>query len=303
MARLPKMPDFPEWLRSDAVRHEAKKLWSQLPRRRDPAKARGVLEQLITNPLMKVVWDQLFRKSLVHPEGFFHPARLTNASNAVALREEALILRKKGGEQNRGDADLLEFEARFIEVRPDEPADPRWDEQHRAAQLFLSGAYRAALNTEPQLVSDIQTEKRKLQSAAKTLRRLAKENEIYAEELRNIASNFDEKSIKSINDPWLVTRKRGDLRRKTFVGKLSYATHLLFKTPVHSAIANVTNVVFCTIGLASKQHGATPITGETVREMLRLNPPRIRPTFGRSVMPLIETRMRELEQKLWGSRS
>ena len=202
---------------------------------------------------------------------------------------------------------MLEFEARYIKVRPDEPSEPRWCEQDRAAQLFLSGAYQAALNTEPQLVSDIKTKVRKLQSAAKTLRRVATElqsvgihvTELYAEGLRDVASNCDDdaKVIKPTNDPWLVARKRGDLRRKTFVAKLSYTTHLLFKKPLHNPIANVTNVVFC-----SEQHGATPITGETVREMLRGKALRIRPTFGLSVMPLIEARMRELEQKLWGPR-
>ena len=59
---LPKMPHFPEWLRPDAVRHEAKKLWSKLPTEKDPVKAQKVLEQLISNPLMKRVWDELYRK-------------------------------------------------------------------------------------------------------------------------------------------------------------------------------------------------------------------------------------------------
>ena len=123
-------------------------------------------------------------------------------------------------------------------------------------------------------MSDIKTRVSKLQSAAKTLRRVATElqsvgihvTEIYAEGLRDVASDCDDdaKVIKPTNDPWLVTRKRGDLRRKTFVAKLSYTTHLLFMKTLHNPIANVTNVVFC-----SEQHGATPITGETVREMLR----------------------------------
>ena len=154
---MPKILDFPDWL-PDAVQQQAKKLWRVLPTEKDPVKAQKVLEQLISNPLMKRVWAELYRKQSDKHKGFFNFACLTNASKAAAHREEAHELRKKGGDKNRRHAEFLEFEARYIEVLPGEPSNPSWSEQDRAAQLFLSGAYRAALSTEPELVwrEDIQ---------------------------------------------------------------------------------------------------------------------------------------------------
>jgi hypothetical protein len=72
-------------------------------------------------------------------------------------------------------------------------------------------------------------------------------------------------------EPWLVARKRGDLRRKTFVAKLSNATHFSFKKTLPNTIANVTNVVFTAqnVYLTPYQRPESLVTGETVREMLR----------------------------------
>ena len=151
-------------------------------------------------------------------------------------------------------------------------------------------------------MSDIQTEKRKLQSAAKTLRRLATENEIYAEELRNVASNCDDDAnlIKSINDPWLITRKRGDLRRKPFVARLAYTSQLLFMKTLHNTIANVTNVAFSSqsADLIGDERRQRRLTGENVRQMLPVNAQRIRPSFGPVIMPMFEARKKEIEAEL-----
>ena len=207
------------------------------------------------------------------------------------------------------DAEILEFEARLIEVRPDEPTDPSWSEQDRAAQLFLSGAYRAALNTEPQLVSDIQAKVSKLRSVAKTLRKLAAElqsvgihvTEIYAEKLREVAADCDDDAKvmtpSPANEPWLVTRKRGDLRRKPFVAKLAYTSQLLFMKTLHNTIANVTNVVFSSqsANLIGDERRQVQLTGEDVRQMLRVNAPRLRPSFGRVIL---EARIKELEGRV-----
>ena len=308
MPTLP-MPQFPEWLRSAAVQHEAKRLWTKLPTEKDPVKAQEVLEQLILNPDMERVWDELYRKSRHKHKGLFNYACLTNASKAAAYREEAQELRKKEGDENKRDAEFLEFEARVIEILPDEPNDPSWSEQDRAVQLFLSGAYRAALDTEPQLVSDIQAKVRKLRSVAKRLRELAKElesveigvTEIYAQELNDVAFDCDsDATVMSPNlaiDPWLVTRKSGDTRRKTFVAKLSCTTYLLFMKTLPKTIANVTNAVFSSqnANLPIGQRRENPITAETVREMLRRNAQRIRPSFGHEIMSLFETRRKEIE--------
>jgi hypothetical protein len=309
MATLPKMPDFPEWLRSPAVRREAKRLWSKLPAEKDLVKAQKVLEQLISNPVMERVWDELYRKDSTKHKKFFNPARLTNASKAAAHREEAHELRKNGGDKNRQDAEILEFEAGLIEALPDGHTVPRWREQDRAAQLFLSGAYRAALDHEPQFVSDIQAKVSKLRSVAKMLRKLAAElqsvgihvTEIYAEKLREVAADCDDDAKVMTpsprNEPWLVTRKRGDLRRKPFVAKLADKSQRLFMKTLHNTIANVTNVVFSSesANLIGDERHQVQLTGEDVRQMLRVNAPRLRPSFGRVIL---EARIKELEGRV-----
>jgi hypothetical protein len=315
MATLPKMPHFPEWLPSAAVRHEAKRLWSKLPTEKDPVKARKVLEQLISNPLMKRVWDELYREKSDKHEGYFNFACLTNPSKAAAYREEAHNLRKKGGEKNRHDAKILEFEARLVEALPNEPTDASWseqDRQDRAAQLFLSAAYRAALSTEPVLVSDTQAKVSKLRNIAKTLRKLADElqsvgihvTEIYAEKLREVAADCDDDAkvmtTSPANEPWLVTRKRGDLRRKPFVARLAYTSQLLFMKTLHNTIANVTNVAFSSqsADLIGDERRQRRLTGGNVRQMLRVNAQRIRPSFGPVIMPMFEARKKEIEAEL-----
>ena len=312
MAKLPKMPHFPEWLRSAAVRHEAERLWSKLPTEKDQVKAQKVLEQLISNPLMERVWDELYRKDPTKHNGFFNPACLTNVSQAAAQREEARELRKKGGDKNRRVAEVLEFEARVFEILPGESSNPSRGEQDRAAQKFLAGAYRAALSTEPELLSDIQAQVSKLRKAAKTLRQLAAElqsvgnflMEFYAEQLEVIAAECDSDATvmttSPTKDPWLITRKRGDLRLKTFVAKLSYTSQRLFMKTLHNTIANVANVVF---GIESAnaigdERRQKRLTGENVRQMLRVNAQRIRPTFGLALMPMVEARKKEIEAEL-----
>ena len=69
MTTFPKIPDFPDWL-PDAVQQQAKKLWRKLPTEEDPVKAQKVLEQLISNPLMERVWDELYRKDSTKHNGF-----------------------------------------------------------------------------------------------------------------------------------------------------------------------------------------------------------------------------------------
>jgi hypothetical protein len=89
------MPEFPTWVRS-AVRQEAAELWAKLATERDPSQAQKVLEELIANPLMKRVWDEMYRSKRENPKEFFNPARLSNTSQAAAYRDAANKLRKKG---------------------------------------------------------------------------------------------------------------------------------------------------------------------------------------------------------------
>jgi hypothetical protein len=109
------MPEFPTWVRS-AVRQEAAELWAKHPTERDPSQAQRVLEKLIANPLMKRVWDEMYRRKREKPEEFFNPARLSNTSQAAAYRDAANKLRKKGGDKNNQDAKFLEFEASILKA-------------------------------------------------------------------------------------------------------------------------------------------------------------------------------------------
>lgn len=295
----------------------AERLRAELAAEQHPDKAREVLEQLISNPLMQSVWDELYRGKHV---GFFNPACLTNASNAAARREKAHELRKKGGEKEVRDAEFLEFEARLIEALPDEPdeqTDPKWSEQDCAVQLFLLRAYRAALDNEPEFVSDIQAKVSKLQSVAKELKKLAMDllsvdigvTEIYAKKLRDVAADCDDDAKvmepNRANAPWLIARERGDTRRKTFVAKLSYATNFLFGKTLHNTIATVTNVVFSSNNASSNGDfdRVNPVKGTNVRNMLRDTAQGICPSFGPIIMPMFEARMKSRKTEMEGSLS
>jgi hypothetical protein len=326
---LPKMPEFPEWLANyAAVREQASELWSQSPRESDPVKARKVLEELITNQLMKRVWKVLYEKD--RETGLFkYPACLTTASNIAAYLERARILREKGGQRNIHDAELLEFEARWMKlVSKEEYADPM-TEQNLAVELLFSRAYRAAFQTKPQTVKDALRKVHDLRGVAKGLRNIEKQlyqlagrletipihvTKIYADKLTEVAKICvavaeDCESDATVCEPnvaaapWLVTRQRGDIERKTFVSMLFVATDELFGTPLYSTIANITNVVFGPqIGaLVSNSNYARPITADTVREMVRKRIRRIRPTFGGLLYPKVKARRAELESEMKGS--
>ena len=99
------------------------------------------------------------------------------------------------------------------------------------------------------------------------------------------------------NDPWLVNRKRGDTKRKTYVALLCGATDYLFGKPLYNTIANVTNVVFSKESIGD--HGLTDkIKPNTVREMLRSYPQRIRPSFGRFLLRETKWRAAQFEATL-----
>jgi hypothetical protein len=307
-------PVFPDWL-PKAVRLQAKELWEKLPTEKDSAKAQRVLEQLIANPLMERVWDELYRPlrmpkdvvpALWAPRGirFVNPACLTKASQAVALREKAQALRKEGGERNREDAAFLDFEVSAIASLPD-PAPPDWNEQDCAAQVFFTRAYEIALRHEPVIISEGQAKVDKLQDIAERLRELAEELNLmdtifsrrYAEKLEKVAADCDDdaKIIRPnlTKDPWVVPRRRGDLRRRTIVGKLASTTHELFYKILPSTIANVTNVIQSCENGASKK-----INRDGVRKLLGPDALRIRPSFGPLIYPMIQARAKKLKSKL-----
>jgi hypothetical protein len=340
------MPEFPLWVRS-AVRQEAAELWAKLPAEKDPSQAQKVLEELIANPLMKRVWDEMYRSKRENPKEFFNPARLSNTSQAAAYRDAAIKLRKKGGDKNNQDAKFLELEASMIESSPGEQMD--FDsEQDSAARLFLARAYRIALYHEPTVLADIQAKTKQLRNVAERLQNLAQqlrsvaqelssmgkslfpyyagrlETDAYAAILEHVAadclddakileprrsytkrvkqkkekpSDFDStKDIavlapddpkeKLVYEPWIIVRKRGDIRRRTIVGKLAHVTHSLFMKPLYGTIANVTNVI-CAIeptNLITDGEGKS-LTNEDVEEILGDYAREIRPSFGPLIYP------------------
>ena len=267
-------PTFPKWVPA-AVVEAAKPLYAQLASEQDPAKAEKILSRLTSDPRMKRVWDELYKKKrFEHPaaDEFLHAARVTNASHAAASRQRASELRKAGGADNQRNADLLEAEATALESEGDPPADPRWSEQERAVQLFLFHAYRTALDLKPVFLSDLQANVRKLRGVAEVLRTQAatlqslgmdgdaqKLNEI-ASDCDDEARNMDPERLASGDDPWIITRQRGDVELRTFVADLSIAMQMLFRETLHGTLATVANVVL----------DRQDMTFEKIRDMIRV---------------------------------
>jgi hypothetical protein len=178
----------------------------------------------------------------------------------------------------------LEAEAALVEGEYDPPADPKWSEQDRAVQLFLRRAYEAALNHELVFLSDLEAKVSKLQNVAKRLRSdsavlslLGMERE--ARKIQRIASDCDYEAFNILpnqgipseqndgpffnlktDDPWIITRRRGDLELRTFLANLSVITGTLFGQALYGTLATVANVRF----------NREDVTHRKVWEMLRL---------------------------------
>jgi hypothetical protein len=240
----------------------------------DPAKAEKVLSRLASDPRMKRVWDELYKKKRFEHQAadeFFHAARVTNASDAAAGRQRASELRKADGVDNQRDADLLEAEAAALESMGDPPTDPRWSEQDRAAQFLLHHAYRAALDFKPVFLSDVVANVNTLRSLAERLRKDAAilrslDLELNARKLDEIASDCDEEAwnidpnrLEPGDDPWIITRQRGDIELRTFVADLSIVMQMLFRKTLPGTLATVTNVVL----------NRQDMTFEKVHDMIR----------------------------------
>jgi len=279
---------FPNWLQLwPAVIHAAEQLHSELASEENPAEALELWSRLVLDSRMKRVWVVLYKKKRNRHkaiEEFLHPACMTNASDAARKRRRALELREKGGPKTVSEADLLEAEAALLESLCDPPADPRWSEQDRAVQLFLRRAYEAALDHELEFLSDLEAKASKLQKVAKRLQSdaailssLGMERE--ARKLLRIASNCEDKAFNILpiqdipseqtdaprfslktDDPWIITRRRGDLQLGTFVANLSVITGTLFGQALYGTLAIVANVRF----------NREDVTHRKVWEMLRL---------------------------------
>jgi len=288
---------FPEWAPAPVV-EVAREINNGLARENDSAKALEVLSRLVSHPLMKRVWAQVFKKHkkkhlrYESTEEYVNPA-FTYGSRVAAFRQKASKLRATGGEVNEREAKSLESEASYLESEAelmegefDPLAHPRWTRQDRAAQILLWHIYRTALDDEPVLLSslvaktnDLHKVVQHLQSGVRILqsyklnREAGKIKEL-AELIEEIADDGDpycdpqtgrrlaSSRFSDIDDPWVIVRETPDARMRSFVITLSDATKRLFGSALYRTIANITNVVF----------DRTDITDTRVRELLRIRP-------------------------------
>jgi hypothetical protein len=309
------MPNFPIWLLNrSAVCQEAEELWSGLLMENDPSQAQKALAELITNPLMQLVWDEVYRHDRQSPGEFMNPARLTNKSQAAAYRRAAIDLRKKGGEKNIEDANWLELEAYVVESAPEEWMDSGESEQDLAAGQLLRRVYRIALEHEPVILADVQVKTTQLTTLANRLQSIAQQlrttrTELasaggslfpyYAERLEvdAYAKNLDQIVADCLEDakivqaaawkPGIIVRRRGDIRLRTIVGRLATGTYGLFMKPLYGTIANLSNVI-CVIEqikLGLDRNEARAINRNDVIEILGQYPPELRPSFGPLLPP------------------
>ncbi len=257
-----------------AIIDEARKLYAESLNQKDPAKAVELLSKLITDPRMKSVWTELYKKKRVNhkpTDEFVNPIFVKNASIAVWLRHHASTLRKKGGAQDKLHADTLDAEATLLEKKTYDPlAHTPWTEQDLGVQLFLWHIYHAALEPKPVFLSDIKAEVDALRNAAEQLRAQAKVLQslhIECAALQQIASDCDSEARlrdrdPKTDDPWIIVRRVNDAQLRTFVATLSVVTEQLCRNALYGTIATIANVVF----------SRTDMTGSKVREMLRSPP-------------------------------
>jgi hypothetical protein len=258
----------------EAIIDEARKLYAESLNQKDPAKAVELLSKLITDPRMKSVWTELYKKKRVHhkpTDEFVNPIFVRNASIAAWLRQHASTLRKKSGAQDALHADTLDAEARLLEKKTSDPlARTPWTEQELGVQLFLWHIYHATLEPKPVFLSDIKAEVNALRHAAEQLRAQAEVLQslhIECAALQQIAANCDSEARlrdrdPKTDDPWIISRRVHDAQLRTFVATLSIITDQLCKKTLYGTIATIANVVF----------SRNDVTGSTVREMLRSPP-------------------------------
>lgn len=263
-------PKAEKWV-PEAVVEAAMRIHADLSAEDFSPEGLAVLSRLISDPGMKLVWAELYKKKRIDhktSEDFLHPARVTNRSSALEHRRQALELREKGGEENDLAASLLEAEATAEESIDVSTSDQRWNEQDRGAQIFLEQACRSAINIEPVFLSDLQDNAAKLRGIVASLReqsdilrslgldgeaRKLKKLALTCErEVRNFEPNL------STDNPWVISRNRGNVRLKTYLVDLSISTKLIFGSKLFGTLATVAGVVF-----------SCDVTVDQVRDLLR----------------------------------
>ena len=259
-----------------AVADIAEQIRLMLAEEQDSAQALKVWSRLVSDPRMDLVWRELYKRRKGSRNEFVYPGRVGNKSIAAGLQQRASEIRNKGdtlSEQERDLLKVLEYEVRYLNKKKDAFADARWNEQDRAVQIFFRHTYKAAIHRELILLSDLEAKAKKARDTAIALRNQAEIKSALgskdeARTLRDMADDYDGEALRilpdsdfrpGVDDPWIVTRRRGNFELRTFLADLMICNETLFGKPLWGTIATIANVVF----------DRRDITRSKVREMFR----------------------------------
>jgi hypothetical protein len=274
-SNYPKL-NVPNWV-PPAVRYKAVELHAEAIKRKDKKKRIEILNRLISDPLMKRVWVELYRRDRQNGR-FFNPAA-TNVTWARECRERAIELRQKGGSRNDRDAALREAEAKSYEAQKN--TETPQDAQDRVARSFLFHAFHAALDNKPVYYQELKEKVEQLSGIAEHLEHYGVILESFnfkteAAQLRDVAQTCEWEACNTLprrgpvpedesiyepkpDDPWVLTRKSKDDELRTFVIDLAIAMVGMFRKTLDGTLANVSNVVF----------NRKDVSANNVRDILR----------------------------------
>jgi hypothetical protein len=229
------------------------------------AEGLSVLSRLISDRRMKNVWQLLLKKKrddkYQSTEVFVHPAS-TLESRAANLRSQAYDLRRKGGESNELDADVLHSDADAVlaafsiaaKVVPGFAERSASQEQDFAVRRFFDYACRAAVDVVPAYLSDINETCRKATAVSRVLREQTTQLEelgLFEEstKLNDIIKECDDLAYLQLDsihsdDPAIISRKRVDPKLRAYVVELYKLSFSLFGTPLYGTLATTANVAF-----------------------------------------------------------
>jgi hypothetical protein len=254
-----------------AVAEEFNKLYAESVSDDKSIKARELLDRLAFDPRMKRVWQELYKmKRVKHKstEQFLHPICVTHYSMADLLRRRAATLSEGTPEEKMLERAYL-AEAKFHEKQTFDPlTNTRWTEQDLGVQRFLWRIYHSDKKIEPIFLSEIKAEVAALRQAAERLRAEVATLQslgIRCDGLEQIASECDAAARTrdrdpKVEDPWIITRKRGDPICRTLVVDIAGTTEGNLGTALNGIIAIIANVCL----------DRADLTGTKVRDMLRM---------------------------------
>jgi hypothetical protein len=246
----------------------AEALYAELAKEDASSEARELLSRLVTDPRMKVVWRELYRKNRKRPGEFMHPAYVTHTAHARLARQRAAELRKMHGENAQREVESLEKEAAFLETL-EGPFFPTRSEQDEGVRLFFFHAFHNAVDIKPEFASEAAACAKKLETVATELRHsadvlesLGKKRE--AKKLRSLAEDCEDEAFArepTPDDLGVILRKSDvDPKIRTFISAQATIAMTVFAKPLYGTLSTVTNVVF----------PGAKIAAPKVREMLRI---------------------------------